>query len=154
MSGGPHDIVAGRLTVCAGGDEAVVERLRPVLAAYADPILPVAPVGAGQGVKLVDSALFAAQPGLIAEAARLGEELGVDESVLLAALGEGSAASRALAGAAARGSAHRFITGVREFLDKDLAVVRHLADESGARVGALQPVLAALDDALTEVPRA
>lgn len=147
VSGGPHDIAAGRLTVFAGGDEATVERLRPVLAAYADPILPVGPVGAGQSVKLVNNALFTAQLGLIAEAGRLGRELGVDEAVLLDALGHGSAASRALAGAASRGSADRFISDVREFVDKDVAVVRRTADGLGARLGALEPALAALDHA-------
>ncbi|MFJ8950345.1 NAD(P)-dependent oxidoreductase [Streptomyces sp. NPDC102381] len=147
VSGGPHDIAAGRLTVFAGGDEATVERLRPVLAAYADPILPVGPVGAGQSVKLLNNALFTAQLGLIAEAGRLGRELGVDEAVLLDAPGHGSAASRALAGAASRGSAGRFISDVREFVDKDVAVVRRTADGLGARLGALEPALAALDHA-------
>ncbi|WP_425825289.1 NAD(P)-dependent oxidoreductase [Streptomyces fractus] len=149
VSGGPHDIAAGRLTVFAGGDEATLARLRPVLAAYADPVLAVGPVGAGQTVKLVNNALFTAQLGLAAEAARLGRELGVDEAVLLDALGHGSAASRALAGAASRGSADRFIGDVREFVDKDVAVVRRTAEGLGARLGALEAALAALDRAAT-----
>ncbi len=147
VSGGPHDIAAGRLTVFAGGEKATVERLRPVLAAYADPVLAVGPVGAGQSVKLVNNALFTAQLGLVTEAARLGRGLGVDEGVLLTALGHGSAASRALAGAASRGSADRFIDDVREFVDKDLAVARETADGIGARLGALAAAHAALDDA-------
>ncbi|MHC5257770.1 NAD(P)-dependent oxidoreductase [Streptomyces sp. UC4497] len=145
VSGGPHDIAAGRLTVFTGGDEATVRRLRPVLAAYANPVLPVGPVGAGQSVKLVNNALFTAQLGLVAEAARLGRELGVEEAVLLDALGHASAASRALAGAASRDSAERFISDVREFVDKDVAVVRQTADGLGTRLGALEPALAALD---------
>ncbi|MET8207696.1 NAD(P)-dependent oxidoreductase [Streptomyces sp. NPDC005373] len=147
VSGGPHDIAAGRLTVFAGGDEATVERLRPMLAAYADPVLPVGPVGAGQSVKLVNNALFTAQIGLVAEAARLGRELGVDEAALLTALGHASSASKAQAGAASRGSADRFISDVREFLDKDMEVVRQVADGLGARLGALEPALAALERA-------
>ncbi|MFI1485347.1 NAD(P)-dependent oxidoreductase [Streptomyces sp. NPDC020747] len=147
VSGGPHDIAAGRLTVFAGGDEATVDRLRPVLATYADPVLAVGPVGAGQSVKLVNNALFAAQLGLVSEATRLGRDLGVEEGALLSALGHGSAASRALAGAASRGSAGRFITDVREFLDKDVAVVRQVADRLGVRLGSLEPALAALDRA-------
>ncbi|MEB8336223.1 NAD(P)-dependent oxidoreductase [Streptomyces endophyticus] len=145
VSGGPHDIAAGRLTVFAGGDEATVERLRPVLEAYADPVLAVGPVGAGQSVKMVNNALFTAQLGLIAEAARLGRGLGIDEAALLDALGHGSAASRALAGAASRGSVDQFISDVRKFVDKDVAVVRQTAEGLGARLGALEPALAALD---------
>ncbi|MCX4831290.1 NAD(P)-dependent oxidoreductase [Streptomyces sp. NBC_01016] len=147
VSGGPHDIATGRLTVFAGGDEATVERLRPVLATYANPVLPVGPVGAGQSVKLINNALFTAQLGLVAEAARLGRELGVHEAVLLDALGHGSAASRALSGAASRGAAERFISDVREFVAKDAAVVRQTVDGIGARLGALEPALAALDQA-------
>ncbi|MFF0081838.1 NAD(P)-dependent oxidoreductase [Streptomyces canus] len=152
VSGGPHDIAAGRLTVFAGGDGATVDRLRPLLAAYADPVLTVGPVGAGQSVKLVNNALFSAQLGLVAEAARLGRDLGVDEAVLLKALGHGSASSRALAGAASRGSTGRFVSDVREFLDKDVAVVRQIADGLGARLGALGPALAALDRAGASPP--
>ncbi|NSL42688.1 NAD(P)-dependent oxidoreductase [Streptomyces sp. 8P21H-1] len=147
VSGGPHDITAGRLTVFAGGDEATVQRLRPVLTAYANPVLLVGPVGAGQSVKLVNNALFSAQLGLLTEAVRLGCELGVDEAVLLDALGHGSAKSRSLSGAASRGSANRFISDVQEFVDKDVTVVRQTADRLGARLGALEPALAALDQA-------
>lgn len=145
VSGGPHDIAAGRLTVFAGGHRATVERARPVLDAYADPVLRVGPVGSGQSVKLVNNALFTAQIGLVAEAARLGRGLGLDEAMLLDALGHGSSSSRALAGAASRGSADRFVTDVREFLAKDVAVVREVARSLGARLGALEPALAALE---------
>ncbi|MFJ9176106.1 NAD(P)-dependent oxidoreductase [Streptomyces sp. NPDC102360] len=150
VSGGPHDIAAGRLTVFVGGEDATVERLRPMLAAYADPVLAVGPVGAGQSVKLVNNALFTAQLGMVAEAARLGRQLGVDERTLLSALTHGSAASRALAGAASRGSAERFIGDVREFVDKDLAVVRRIADGVGVRLGALRAAHAALEPQHTE----
>ena len=102
VSGGPHDIAAGRITLLVGGDDAVVERARPVLSAYGDPILHVGPLGSGQAVKLVNNAVFAANIGLVAQAVRLGEQLGVSEEGLLAALPHGSAASRGLQVAAGR----------------------------------------------------
>jgi 3-hydroxyisobutyrate dehydrogenase-like beta-hydroxyacid dehydrogenase len=70
VSGGPHDIAAGHVTLLAGGDGADIDRVRPVLAAYGDPMLHVGPLGAGQGVKLVNNAVFAANIGLLAEAVR------------------------------------------------------------------------------------
>ncbi len=70
--------------------------LRPILGCYGDPVLHVGPIGAGQTVKLVNNALFAAQIGLLAEAVRLGERLGVPESTVLGALAHGSATSRVL----------------------------------------------------------
>ncbi len=96
VGGGPHDIADGRLTLFVGGAEAAVDRVRAVLGCYADPVLHVGPAGAGQTVKLVNNALFGGQIGLLGEAIRLGERLGVPESTLLTALGHGSATSRVL----------------------------------------------------------
>ncbi|TDV49869.1 NAD(P)-dependent oxidoreductase [Actinophytocola oryzae] len=138
VSGGPHDIAAGRVTVFAGGTDADIARVRPVLHAYADPVLHVGPLGAGQRVKLVNNALFAAQVGLVAAAVRLGERLGVAEAVLLDALPHGSAASRALTGVAARGSVAAFATAVGDFVGKDIDTVRAVAAELGADLGALE----------------
>lgn len=137
VSGGPHDIAAGSVTVFAGGGADAVERVRPALAAYAEPVLHVGPIGAGQRVKLVNNAVFAAQIGVVAEGVRLAGELGVEESTLLTALTHGSAASRALSGIAATGSAEKFKARVGEFIGKDVAVVRRTAAELGADLGVL-----------------
>ena len=96
VSGGPHDIAAGQLTLFVGGADEAVTRVQPVLDCYGDPVLHVGPRGAGQKVKLVNNALFAGHIGLLAESIRLGERLGVPESTLLAALPHGSARSRVL----------------------------------------------------------
>ncbi|MGW1028968.1 NAD(P)-dependent oxidoreductase [Streptomyces sp. NPDC002577] len=145
VSGGPHDIAAGRVSVFVGGDGDTVERLRPVLGRYADPLLHVGPLGAGQRVKLVNNALFTAHLGLLSDAVRLGRRLGLDEAVLLDALPHGSAASRALTGVAARGSVARFAESVREFVDKDVDVVRQVAAELGTDLGALATAIGSLN---------
>ncbi|GAB2825254.1 NAD(P)-dependent oxidoreductase [Actinocorallia aurea] len=148
VSGGPHDIAAGRLTLFAGGSDPALDQARPVLAAYGDPILHVGPLGAGQRVKLVNNALFAAHIGLLADAVRLAAALGVPEEALLDALPHASSASRALAGVASRRSVAEFARTAGPFLGKDLAVARALAAELGADLGALSPahtVLASLD---------
>ena len=145
VSGGPHDIAAGRITLLVGGDGRDVDRARPVLSAYGDPILHVGPLGAGQAVKLVNNAVFAANLGLLAQAVRLGEELGVPEEGLLAALPHGSAASRALSVAAGRGSVATSAAMLAEFLAKDVAVVRAVAAELGAGLGVLDAAIAELE---------
>ncbi|MFC3962319.1 NAD(P)-dependent oxidoreductase [Nocardia jiangsuensis] len=137
VSGGPHDIARGSLTVFLGGADADVAVAREVLRAYADPILHVGPLGSGQRVKLVNNALFAAQIGLVADAVRLGAELGLPEDALLAALPHASGNSRALAGIAAKGSVAEFRSSVGEFLRKDVTVARALADALGADLGLL-----------------
>jgi 3-hydroxyisobutyrate dehydrogenase-like beta-hydroxyacid dehydrogenase len=141
VSGGPHDIAAGRVTVFVGGDDDAVELARPTLASYADPILHVGPTGAGQLVKLVNNTLFAAQIGLVVEGVRLGGSLGLEESVLLGALSNGSATSLALSGIAATGSAAAFISRVGEFIGKDVAVVRQTAAELGSDLGLLNALV-------------
>lgn len=143
VSGGPHDISAGRVTLFVGGSDDAVERVRPVLASYGDPILHVGPIGAGQGVKLVNNTLFAAQIGLLREAVRLGDRLGIDERRLLDAIGHGSAASRVASIVGARGSVDAFIDVVGEFVGKDVAVVRKTAAELGSELGLLDDVISA-----------
>ncbi|MGH3643700.1 MAG: NAD(P)-dependent oxidoreductase [Mycobacterium sp.] len=141
VSGGPHEIAAGRVTLFVGGEDSVVERATPVLASYADPILHVGPSGAGQLVKLVNNALFAAQIGLVAEGVRLGSRLGIEESALLGALTHGSSESRVLGMIARAGSATTFISAVGEFIGKDVEVVRKTVAELGGDLGALDPLI-------------
>lgn len=141
VSGGPHDVAAGTLTLFVGGTEDAVTRVRPALGCYGDPILHVGPSGAGQKVKLVNNALFAGHIGLLAESIRLGEQLGVPEPTVLAALAQGSATSRVLDIVNARGSIASFIEVAGEFVGKDVAVVRDIAEKLGSDLGALDDVI-------------
>jgi 3-hydroxyisobutyrate dehydrogenase-like beta-hydroxyacid dehydrogenase len=145
VSGGPHEVAAGHVTLLVGGAGVDVERAWPVLSAYGDPVLHVGPLGAGQAVKLVNNALFAANIGLVAQAVKLGEQFGVPEAGLLAALPHGSAASRALSVAAGRGSVATSARMLAEFLGKDVAVVREVAADLGATLGVLDAAIAELE---------
>jgi 2-hydroxy-3-oxopropionate reductase len=141
VSGGPHNAAAGGLTLFVGGADDAVARVSPALSCYGDPVLHVGPLGAGQKVKLVNNALFAAQIGLLSGAVELGARLGVPESTLLAALPCGSAASRVLDIVAAGGSVASFIDTAGEFVGKDVGVVRSIAAELGSDLGALDDVI-------------
>ncbi|MFI9408750.1 NAD(P)-dependent oxidoreductase [Nocardia gamkensis] len=141
VSGGPHNIATGELTVFLGGTDEAVRRARPVVAAYADPVLHVGPLGAGQRVKLVNNALFAAQIGLVADAVRLGGQLGVDEATLLGALPHASSGGRAVSSVAGKGAVEVFRASVGEFLRKDVAVARALVAELGGALGILDAAI-------------
>jgi 3-hydroxyisobutyrate dehydrogenase-like beta-hydroxyacid dehydrogenase len=143
VSGGPHDIDAGAITLFVGGDDDVVTRIRPLLGAYADPILHVGDVGSGQLVKLVNNTLFAAQIGLVTEGVRLAERLGLAERPLLEALTHGSAASRVLGLIARIGSAEEFADAMADFIGKDVAVARRTVADLGADLGALETMVEA-----------
>jgi 3-hydroxyisobutyrate dehydrogenase-like beta-hydroxyacid dehydrogenase len=141
VSGGPHDIAAGTITLFVGGSGAAVERVRPVLASYGDPILHAGEVGAGQWVKLINNTVFAAQLGLLREAVAIGARVGVDEAGLIGAIRHGSGASRAAELIGTRGSVQAFIDSVGEFIGKDVAVVRAIAAQTGNDLGLLEPLL-------------
>jgi len=141
VSGGPHDVAAGRVTLFVGGEDDAVKQVHPLLSAYGDPVLHVGRTGAGQLVKLINNALFAAQIGLVAEGVRLGGLLGVSEPALLEALTHGSASSRALGNITRAGSAAAFIDAVGDFIGKDVAVVRETVADLGGDLGALNDVV-------------
>jgi 2-hydroxy-3-oxopropionate reductase len=143
VSGGPHNAAAGALTLFVGGADEAVARVRPVLGCYGDPVLHVGPLGAGQKVKLLNNALFAAHIGLLSGAVKLGAQLGVPESTLLTALRHGSAASCVLDIVAAGGSVASFVDTAGEFVGKDIAVVRSIAAELGSDLGVLDDVIGA-----------
>lgn len=141
LSGGPHDIAAGTLTLWVGGDPETLAAAQPLLATYASPILPVGGLGDGQKVKLVNNALFVAQVGLAIDAVRLAGGLGIAEPAILAALQHGSGASRALAVVAGGGSVDAVAGRLGALMSKDIAMVRTAARTEGADLGVLGAVL-------------
>ena len=54
LSGGQAGAENGQLTIMVGGDEAVFERARPVMDAYAKAITLVGPAGSGQLARMVN----------------------------------------------------------------------------------------------------
>jgi 3-hydroxyisobutyrate dehydrogenase-like beta-hydroxyacid dehydrogenase len=141
LSGGPHDIAAGRLTLWVGGDEALVEEMRAVLETYASPVMFVGPAGHGQRVKLVNNALFVAQVGLAIDAVRLAGALGIEEKTILAAVPHGSGASRALSIVGGGGSVDAVADRLADLMLKDVTVVREVARNAGADLGIIGTVL-------------
>ena len=137
VSGGSDDIRAGKLALLVGGDEAVLEQVRPALASYGDPVLHVGALGDGQRVKLVNNALFAAQVAAVAEAERVALELGVDPIHALKAIAHCSADSYVLRTVIALGSSALMQELAGPYLRKDVAVVEQIAGELGVDLGRL-----------------
>jgi 3-hydroxyisobutyrate dehydrogenase-like beta-hydroxyacid dehydrogenase len=141
ISGGPHDVAAGHVTLFVGGGDEAVAQVTPVLSSYGDPIQHVGATGAGQRVKLLNNLLFAAQIGLVAETIKLGNRLGISESTLLQALPHGSGTSSALSKIAAAGSAETFINAVGDFIGKDVEVIRETLAELGTDLSPLDDIV-------------
>ncbi len=141
VSGTADHIAKGELTVLIGGPDEAVERVRPVLAAYADPIIATGALGTALNIKLINNLLFAGNAQLVAAAAQLGERLGVEESKLLAALAVCSGGSNASSYALQTGGIDDFATIAAPFLHKDVAACLAAAEAVNADLGLLGEVV-------------
>lgn len=141
VSGSVEDATEGHITLLVGGDADALERVRPALNCYADPIIHVGPIGHGQATKLVNNALLGVNVRLLAEAARIASSLGVAPDVLLRALNHSSGRSLVVEVAAEMGSIEQMSDFLRPFVEKDVAVVFEIAEEIGLDLGVLERVL-------------
>ncbi|HZS95821.1 MAG TPA: NAD(P)-dependent oxidoreductase [Terriglobales bacterium] len=82
VSGGTPAAEQGTLTIMVGGDEALLERFRPLLQAMGTRILHVGKVGQGKIVKIVNQMMAAIHLLTIGEAFALGIKNGADPDVL------------------------------------------------------------------------
>lgn len=93
VSGGGHMAASRKLSVMVGGDDDDVNRCRPVLNTFANPLVHLGGLGNGQVAKLLNNALFTAHLGLAASAFSVADELGVDKEALTEVLSVGSGRS-------------------------------------------------------------
>jgi len=82
VSGGTGGAAAGTLTIMAGGDQATLEKARPVLSAMGAGIFNVGGVGCGNIAKLVNNIIALACESITAEGFTLGVKAGIDPEVL------------------------------------------------------------------------
>ena len=80
VSGSVSTVEAGQLTIMAGGDPAVLERVRPVLDPLAKQIFHVGELGAGAVMKLAVNSVLHGLNLALAEALVLAERAGVERS--------------------------------------------------------------------------
>jgi 3-hydroxyisobutyrate dehydrogenase-like beta-hydroxyacid dehydrogenase len=95
VSGGGHMATARHLLVMVGGETDALTRCRPVLEAFADPLVHIGALGTGQEAKLLNNAVFIAQLGLASNAFTTAIERGLDPAALAVVLAAGSARSYA-----------------------------------------------------------
>mmetsp|Transcript_29330 Transcript_29330/g.91411 ORF Transcript_29330/g.91411 Transcript_29330/m.91411 type:complete len:338 (+) Transcript_29330:66-1079(+) len=94
VSGGPRGAAAGSLACLLGADdEGAVERVRPVVKAFARQIVRCGPSGAGHAVKSVNNALNVTHLMLATEGLLALRKLGVDPAVALEAINGSSGRS-------------------------------------------------------------
>ena len=150
VSGGGAAAAAGSLTVYVGGRQDAVERARPILGTYGDPVLHMGGLGSGLRTKLINNVLNAAQFGLAHDAMVVGEALGLDPGLLGQALTSGSGKSFALEVYVGLGSLDAIAGHLGPLLSKDVGLfgfeaLPEEAAERAALLSAADRLLAVLD---------
>ncbi|MGQ0511176.1 MAG: NAD(P)-dependent oxidoreductase [Betaproteobacteria bacterium] len=91
VSGGPPASGAGTLTIMAGGEQAEIERVRPLFADVAGRFTHMGPSGAGMGAKMLNQLIVGCGHAVMAEAVILAEAAGIDAARLPDCLAGGHA---------------------------------------------------------------
>lgn len=141
VSGTAEHIARGELTVLIGGPGEAVTRVTPVLSAYANTVIATGDLGTALDIKLINNVLFAAKVQLVAAAARLGAQLGVESDALLEALRVCSGGSNASGYVQQVGGVEAFAEIAAPFLRKDVAAALAAAEEAGSDLGLLGTVV-------------
>jgi 3-hydroxyisobutyrate dehydrogenase/2-hydroxy-3-oxopropionate reductase len=82
VSGSVSVVESGTLTLMVGGDQAALERARPVLDSFAKSIFHLGDVGAGATMKLVVNSLVHSLNVAVSEALVLAEKAGLDRQAV------------------------------------------------------------------------
>ncbi|HEX3709049.1 MAG TPA: NAD(P)-dependent oxidoreductase [Pseudolabrys sp.] len=95
VSGGPGAAKAGTLAIMAGGPDAAIAAIAPVMRDLGS-MTHMGPAGTGQATKLVNQTIVLTNYCVLAEALRLAQSYGVDASKIPQALKNGHAGSNML----------------------------------------------------------
>ena len=96
MTRTPKEAAEGRLNLLVGGDAALFEECRPLLACFAENITHAGPVGAGHRMKLLHNYVSLGFIALLAEAAACAQRAGIAPEVLVEVLAKGGGGGAAL----------------------------------------------------------
>jgi 3-hydroxyisobutyrate dehydrogenase-like beta-hydroxyacid dehydrogenase len=152
MTRTPKEAAEGRLNLLVGGDAALFEECRPILACFAENITHAGPVGAGHRMKLLHNYVSLGFVALLAEAAACAERAGIAPEVLVQVLAQGGGGGAALERLRPYLLAHD-PSGLRFFManaQKDLGYYTTMAEDGGAAHAIADGVLATYERAVRD----
>ncbi len=133
VSGGAQGAIDATLAIMAGGDAAVLERVRPLFECLGRTVVHIGAAGAGQVAKACNQMIMVNAIQASAEAMRLAGAHGLDLARVREALMGGSAASRVLDVMGGRMARRDFVPGIQARLHhKDFAILMDEARQLGA----------------------
>ena len=146
VTGGVAGAEHGTLTIMVGGDQAVLERVRPVLTCLGNNIVYMGGPGTGQATKACNQLALLVTAEGVAEALALARRCGLDPATVRQALLGGIAASRVLDVFGARMVDRQFEPAFPARLyHKDLHIVFDFAHAAGQALPAASVVLQHID---------
>jgi len=151
ISGGQAGAENGVLTVMCGGEEAVFERAKPVIEAYARMIGLMGASGAGQLTKMINQICIAGVVQGLAEGIHFGKRAGLDIEKVIEVISKGAAGSWQMENRYKTMNAETYEFGFAvDWMRKDLGMVLSEARSNGARL----PLTALVDQFYGDVQAA
>ena len=142
VSGGPAAAEQASLSIMAGGDDQVFERMKPLLACLGKTIVHMGPSGAGQMTKVCNQLALLVTAQGTAEALTLARRAGLDPVRVREVMLAGLAGSRVMELFGQRMATRDFAAGIETRLyHKDLAIALAVAHELGQGLPAASLVM-------------
>jgi len=142
VSGGQAGAENGVLTVMCGGDEAIFDKAKPVIDAYARMVGLMGPAGAGQLTKMINQICIAGLVQGLAEGIHFGKRAGLDIEKVVEVISKGAAGSWQMENRHKTMNAGKYDFGFAiDWMRKDLGIVLNEARRNGAKL----PVTALVD---------
>jgi 3-hydroxyisobutyrate dehydrogenase len=148
VAGGQAGAENGVLTVMVGGDQAIFDKARPVIDAYARMIGLMGPAGAGQLTKMINQICIAGLVQGLAEGIHFGKQAGLDIEKVVDVISKGAAGSWQMENRHKTMNSGKYDYGFAvDWMRKDLGICLAEADRNGARL----PVTALVDQFYKDV---
>lgn len=142
VSGGQAGAENGVLTVMCGGDQAIFDKARPVIDAYARMVGLMGPAGAGQLTKMINQICIAGLVQGLAEGIHFGKCAGLDIEKVVEVISKGAAGSWQMENRHKTMNEGKYDFGFAiDWMRKDLGIVLTEARRNGAKL----PVTALVD---------
>jgi 3-hydroxyisobutyrate dehydrogenase len=148
VSGGQAGAENGVLTVMVGGEQAVFDKAKPVIDAYARMVGLMGPAGAGQLTKMINQITIAGLVQGLAEGIHFGKKAGLDIQKVVEVISKGAAGSWQMENRHKSMNAGKYDFGFAvDWMRKDLGICLDEADRNGAKL----PITALVDQFYKEV---
>lgn len=132
VTGGVIKATDGSLTIICGGDEAAVDRQRPLLSSIGALVVHTGPHGSASVAKLINNMLALCNSAVAAEGMMMAKMAGADLDKIVEVIANGSGNSNAFKGVTARAMKGRFEPSFAlDLAYKDLGLAVDLATEHG-----------------------